>query len=498
LIASGIVKLFFIKNKKPLNNSKQATRIEVHGWRLGAIRRMDNLQTNQTSHGMMPTAGHHPKNNGHAVKERRTAMHRLSRWIHTRFHYAWIVVGITFLIMLITAGARGAPGVMLVPLERDFGWDRGTISLATAINLALYGLSGPFAAAAMQYFGLRRTVLCALGVLAIATGLSSQMQALWQLQLLWGLLVGCATGTTAMTLGAAVVNRWFISRRGLAMGILTASSATGQLIFLPLFATITEHLGWRLMVLLIAAVALLMIPLIAGLMPERPADLGLHPLGEPEGTRHTATNKQNPIVQAFSILHQAAHSRDFWLLFFSFFVCGASTNGFIGTHFIAMCSDHGLSAVTGAGILAVMGIFDLFGTTLSGWLSDRIAPRILLFWYYGLRGLSLLFLPYAFNLALFGLPLFTVFYGLDWVATVPPTVRLTGDRFGRESSTIVFGWIVAGHQLGAAFAALTAGYLRSILGSYTLATLLSGTLCLIGALAVLWIGRSRTPVMGPG
>lgn len=408
------------------------------------------------------------------------------------FHYAWIVIGVTFAIMLITAGARGAPGVMLVPLERDFGWDRGAISLALAINLALYGLAGPFAAAAMQRFGLRNTVLCALTALALATGLSAQMQTLWQLQALWGVLVGCATGTTAMTLGAAVVNRWFVARRGLAMGILTASSATGQLIFLPLFAVITERFGWRPMVWLIATVALAIVPLTAWLMPERPAAVGLPPYGAPAGFTPDAQGGCNPVALAFSVLREAGRTRDFWLLFFSFFVCGASTNGFIGTHFIAMCGDHGIAPVSGAGILALMGVFDLAGTTLSGWLADRYASRYLLFWYYGLRGLSLLYLPYAFGMEGFGLPLFTVFYGLDWVATVPPTVRLTGDRFGRETATIVFGWIVAGHQLGAASAALLAGTLRSALGSYTEATLLSGALCLAGALAVLRIGvRTR-------
>ncbi|WP_374355198.1 MFS transporter, partial [Chitinimonas sp.] len=316
------------------------------------------------------------------------------------------------------------------------------------------------------------------------------MHASWQMQLIWGLIVGCATGATSMTLGASVVNRWFVEKRGLAMGLLTASSATGQLVFLPLMAAITEYSGWRPVVWLVAGAAAVVIPLVAWLLPERPATLGLRALGEPEGSLAAGQSTQNPIAIAFGALREAVGQRDFWLLFFSFFICGASTNGYIGTHFIAMCGDYGLSPVRGAGILAAMGIFDLFGTTLSGWLSDRFNARKLLFWYYGLRGLALLYLPYAFGFAFFGLPIFTVFYGLDWVATVPPTVRLTTDRFGAAKAPVVFGWIVAGHQLGAAFAALGAGLLRNSLGSYTVATMISGGLCVVSAFLVLHINRA--------
>lgn len=416
-------------------------------------------------------------------------MHALANWTRSRFYYGWIVVGITFLIMLVTAATRATPSVMMVPLENEFGWSRSIISLALSINLALFGLVGPFAAAAMLRFGLRRTVLTALGVLAASVALSSLMQSNWQLQLLWGLAVGCATGVTAMTLGASVVSRWFVRHRGLAMGILTASSATGQLAFLPLMAWLTEHHGWRSTVLLAAAGAAVIIPLVAFLLPERPASIGLRALGEPEGHEAGRAAPRNPVAMAFDALRKASQSRDFWLLFASFFICGASTNGYIGTHFIAMCGDHGLTPVHGAGLLAVMGCFDLFGTTLSGWLSDRFNTRVLLFWYYGLRGLALVFLPYAFGMEFLGLPIFAMFYGLDWVATVPPTVKLTAERFGSTEAPVVFGWIVAGHQLGAAFAALGAGVLRNNLGSYTVATLVSGGLCLMGAVMVLSINR---------
>jgi len=401
-----------------------------------------------------------------------------------------MVIAVTFLIMLVTAGIRATPSVMMVPLEQGFGWSRTTISMALAINLALFGLMGPFAAAAMQRFGMRRTVLAALTVLAIAVALSGRMQAAWQMVLIWGVLVGSATGATSTTLGAVIVNRWFSQHRGLAMGILTASSATGQLAFLPLMAWVAEHRGWQTLVLLVALAAAIALPIVALLLPEKPSAIGLRRLGEADdAAADAAQSNANPIVIAFAALKKASTFGDFWLLFFTFFICGASTNGYIGTHFIAMCGDYGLSEVRGAGMLAMMGVCDLFGTTLSGWLSDRFNNRVLLFWYYGLRGLALIFLPFAFGYQYFGLPLFGLFYGLDWIATVPPTVRLTTDVFGSRDAPVIFGWVVAGHQLGAAFAALGAGMLRSTLGTYTMATMISGGLCVVGAMLVLRINR---------
>jgi predicted MFS family arabinose efflux permease len=418
-------------------------------------------------------------------------MNWAARRVSGRVHYAWISVGVVFFVLLAAAGTRATPSVMMLPLEHQFGWSRATISLAISINLALYGLTGPFAAAAMQRFGVRPTILAALGLLAAGVALSSLMTASWQMILIWGVLVGGSTGVAAITLAATVVNRWFTTHRGLAMGILTASSATGQLVFLPMLASIAEHFGWRSVVLVVAAVVALVLPLVAWLLPERPDDVVLRPFGEPADAPEPAPAvAKNPVMLAFSTLGMASKTPDFWLLFFSFFICGASTNGYIGTHLIAMCADHGMTEVQGAGLLAAMGIFDLFGTTLSGWLSDRYNSRLLLFWYYGLRGLSLIFLPYAFGIEFFGLPVFAVFYGLDWVATVPPTVRLATDVFGKESAPIVFGWVVAGHQFGAAFAALGGGLLRASLGTYTVATMISGSLCIVGALMVLRINRA--------
>src|SRR5450830_1844439 len=382
-----------------------------------------------------------------------------------RFSYAWVVVAVIFLVLLTSAGIRATPSVMILPLEHEFGWNRSTISLAISFNIALYGLIGPFAAAAMQRFGIRPVVMGALG-----------------------LLVGSGTGVAANTLGATIVSRWFEMRRGLAMGLLTASAATGQMVFLPLMASMVEHYGWRSVAFLVAIVAAVAVPLVALFLPERPSDVGLRRYGQAADAPADAEVKQrNPLTIAFDSLRQAMKVRDFWLLFFSFFVCGMSTNGYIGTQFIAMCNDYGISEVGGASILAAMGMLDLVGTTLSGWLSDRFNPRVLLFWYYGLRGIALIFLPYAFGLDYFGLTVFAIFYGLDWIATVPPTVRLANDVFGRLAAPIVFGWIVAGHQLGAAAATTISGFMRANLGDYTASSILMGVACLIGAVMVLRI-----------
>lgn len=418
-------------------------------------------------------------------------------WIATRMngraHYGWVVAAVVFLVLLAAAGTRATPSVLMLPLEHQLGWSRATISLAISVNIALYGLTGPFAAASMQRFGVRPTLMTALVVMAAGVAISSLMTAPWQMILIWGVMVGGATGVAALTLSATVVNRWFVQRRGLVMGVLTASSATGQLVFLPMLAAVAQHHGWRPVVLIVAVVAALVLPLVAFLLPERPASVGLRPYGEPhDAPRTDAHSAQNPLAIAFGTLATASKSRDFWLLFFSFFICGASTNGYVGTHLIAMCGDYGLSEVQGASLLAAMGIFDLFGTTLSGWLSDRFNSRVLLFFYYGLRGLSLMYLPYAFGIDFFGLPLFAAFYGLDWIATVPPTVRLTTDAFGKDRAPVVFGWVVAGHQLGAAFAAYGAGLLRSSLGTYTVASMISGGLCLIASVLVLQIHRRGT------
>jgi sugar phosphate permease len=407
-----------------------------------------------------------------------------------KLHYAWVVAAVTFLTLLAAAGVRATPGVLIVPLETEFGWSRATISFAVGTNIFLYGLIGPFAAAVMDRFGLRRTMLAALSLIAAGVALTPLMTQPWQLVLLWGVVVGTGSGTTALVLGATVASRWFAVRRGLVMGVLTASTATGQLVFLPFLASIAVNHGWRMVSLVVAVVAAAMIPVVALLMRDRPVDIGLVPYGAEPGVVPPAAARGNPAMTALLALRDGLRARDFWLLAGSFFICGASTNGLIGTHLIPACIDHGIAEVTGATLLAAMGIFDFVGTTLSGWLSDRWSNRALLAWYYGLRGLSLIYLPFAFDASFYGLPLFAMFYGLDWIATVPPTVRLTAQIFGAARGPIMFGWIAAAHQLGAAIAAFGAGALRTALGTYLEAFMLAGLMCLGAALMVLFIERT--------
>jgi sugar phosphate permease len=414
----------------------------------------------------------------------------LARRLRGRLHYAWVVAALTFVTLLVVAGIRATPGVLIVPLEHAFGWTRDRITLAVSVGLCLFGLVGPFAAAAMQRFGVRNTMIVALLLLAGAMGGSTFVRETWQLVLTWGVLAGLGTGTMAMVLGVTVANRWFEARRGMVLGLLSASTATGQLLFLPILAWVVSHGEWRTVLWIVAIAALLLIPLVALLMPERPAQLGLPRLGATVIDTAVAVPAQNPLGAAFGALTEAARTRTFWLLFLTFFVCGLSTNGLIGTHLIAFCADNGIPEVQAAGMLAVMGVFDLLGTTFSGWLSDRYDNRVLLCTYYGLRGLSLVYLPYS-DFSFYGLGVFTMFYGLDWIATVPPTVRLTTARFGVERGPLVYGWIGAGHQLGAAVAAFGAGVLRVQTNRYVEAFLLAGLACVVAAAMALMIRRPQ-------
>lgn len=428
----------------------------------------------------------------------------ISNWLSAalarrNIHYGWAMVAVTFLTALIIAGTVGAPGVFIVPLQKEFGWTTAEISSALSIRFILFGLMAPFAAALMNRYGLRNVTLTALLVVVSGLLASLAMTKVWHLMLLWGVVIGIGTGMTALVLGATIAARWFVARRGLVVGILTASVATGQLAFLPLLATLTDHYGWRValglvcVVLCVAAFAVLMI------MRDRPSDLGLRPFGD-EGTEPLPAPPPNnaPIIAAaLGTLRDASKSSVFWVLFATFFICGASTNGLIQVHLIPMCLDYGIPQVQAASLLAAMGIFDFFGTIVSGWLSDRYDNRYLLFWYYGLRGLSLLFLPFT-DFSFYGLSVFAMFYGLDWIATVPPTVRLTAQRFGPERANMVFGWIFAGHQLGAGTAAFGAGLSRTLLASYVPAFFVAGALCIIASLLMITVSRPvPKPVVAP-
>ncbi|PTQ09980.1 MFS transporter [Sphingomonas oleivorans] len=405
-------------------------------------------------------------------------------------NYAWVVAGVTFLSLLAAAGLRSAPSVLMTPLQSSLGWDRATLSAAAAIGIFLYGLVGPFAAALMQTLGIRRTLLLGLSLMAASTALSLFMTEPWHYLLSWGLLSGLGSGAVAMVLGAAIVNRWFESHRGLVMGMLGASTATGSLLFLPVLAKLSEG-GWRPVVIAVALVSALLVPIVALLLPERPSDIGLLPYGAIEAKPAVPAGRPADAVRlALGTLVRAARTPVFWLLFGTFFICGLTTNGLVGTHLISYCGDNGLAAVQAAGLLALMGLFDLIGTTASGWLTDRYDPRKLLFVYYGLRGLSLVALPFS-GFDIISLSIFAIFYGLDWIATVPPTLRLATDAFGDREAPIVFGWVLTGHQLGAAVAAFGAGWLREASGSYMGAFVLAGLIGVGAGFAALAIAPGR-------
>lgn len=418
----------------------------------------------------------------------------LSTWLAARLarrgiHYGWVMVGITFLTMLATSAAMGMPGVLMGPLRAEFGWETGNISTAMALRLVLFGAIGPFAGAVMGRYGLRRSICAAVALIAAGLALSTRIGAVWQLDLTWGVLVGVGTGMTAIVLGARVATTWFTARRGLVLGVLTSASATGQLLFLPVAAWLAQEYGWRASVLAPMAACLLAFAAMLLLARDHPGELGLASFGAAgPALPPPARARGNAVRLALDSLTEASGSWAFWLLLGTFAVCGFTTNGLVQTHFIPLCGDYGVPAVTAAGLLALLGAFDFVGALGSGWLSDRVDPRVLLGWYYGLRALSLLVLPFT-DFSLVSLSAFAVFYGLDWIATVPPTVKLAAGSFGPERASLVFGWIFAGHQIGAAAAALGAGLTHDALGGYLPAFTAGGVLCVFAAMGVLAIRR---------
>lgn len=409
------------------------------------------------------------------------------------------MAGVAFIALIGAAGFRAAPSVLMVPLQDEFGWSRGVLSIAVGVNLVLFGLTAPFAAALMDKFGIRKVTAVALTLVAAGSGLTVFITADWQLVLLWGFLVGLGTGSMALVFAATIANRWFVKRRGLVMGILTAGSATGQLIFLPVLAWVAEISSWRTASLIISAAALAVVPLVVIFLRNHPSELGVRAYGEdgstPESTVTPASPQVNAARTAVNALRQASHSRTFWALMAGFAICGATTNGLIGTHFVPAAHDHGLSQTTAAGLLAVVGIFDIIGTIGSGILTDKVNPRTLLAFYYFFRGVGLVMLPFLLSDAVHvSIVAFVIVYGLDWVATVPPTVALCRELFGM-SGTIVFGWVFAAHQIGAALASVGAGVIRDLTGEYTLAWFASAGLCVIAAF--ISFGIRQTPVPTP-
>ncbi|WP_308294389.1 MFS transporter [Streptomyces sp. XM4193] len=421
-----------------------------------------------------------------------------------RVHRAWWVAAVAFLTIIGAAGFASLPGLLIDPLHNEFGWSRGTISFAVTVNMALYGLTAPFAAALMDRFGIRRVAACALALIALGAGLTTVMTQAWQLMLYWGVLVGLGSGSLALAFAATVVNRWFVARRGLVTGLLTAAGASGQLVFLPLLSWLVTELGWRPATVTVALAALVVLPLVLLLLRDHPADVGARPYGA-----HEFTPRPAPVPgaadRALRVLGRAARTGPFWLLAGTFAICGASTNGLIRTHFIPFAHDHGMPVTAAASLLALIGVFDVVGTVASGWLTDRFDARRLLAVYYALRGVSLVLLPLLLAPQV-QLPMvfFIVFYGLDWVATVPPTIALCREFYG-EDAAIVFGWVLASHQIGAGLVAFAGGVARDVFGSYDPVWVASGALCAAAALMSLVLSRPSPPALpatatatGPG
>lgn len=412
-------------------------------------------------------------------------------------HPAWWVAAVAFLALFGAAGFRAAPGALMVPLHHEFGWSTSMMSLAVGINLLLFGLVAPFAAALMDRFGMRQVVSGALALVALGAGGSVVMTASWHLLVFWGLLIGTGTGSMALVLAATIANRWFLARRGLVMGVLTAGSATGQLVILPPVAALSETVGWRPASLVIAGAALLAVPLVLLVIRDYPEERGVLPYGADPGSYEApARATGGALRRALEGLRYAVRHRAFWALAIAFAICGATTNGLIGIHFIPSAHDHGMPTTTAAGLLAAVGVFDIAGTVASGWLTDKFDPRKLLVAYYAFRGVSLVLLPWLLAATVHpSIILFVVIYGLDWVATVPPTAVLCREIFG-DRGTIVFGWVFASHQIGAAVAAVGAGVIRDTFGSYAYAFWGGAALCAVAAILSL-LARQPAPQATP-
>jgi MFS family permease len=407
-------------------------------------------------------------------------------------HRAWWVAGITMAALVAAAGFRSSTGALLEPLEAEFGWSRATTSGAVSLNLVVYGLTAPFAAALMERFGVRRVVALALFLVSLGSGLTLLMTSAWQLWVLWGFAVGIGTGSLALVFGAIVANRWFVTHRGVVVGVFSAASSTGQLVFLPAIAHLADGPGWRWAAGLVRGGARVLAPLVWLVLRDRPADAGTTAYGATEADLPPPSPTESAARVAIRTLRESSRSRVFWCLFLSFWICGWSTNGLIGTHFIPAAHDHGMPETTSATLLALIGVFDIVGTVASGWLTDRVDSRYLLFTYYFFRGLSLLVVPWLLADAVHpSLFVFIVFYGLDWVATVPPTVALCRQHFGVERAGVVFGWVFASHMVGAGIAASYAGWVRQEAGDYFAAWMTAGGMCIGAAALVLLIPRHR-------
>ncbi len=404
--------------------------------------------------------------------------------LRNRFHYAWVIVAITFFGLLFSAGVRNATGVLFEPLEASFGWDRASVSLAFAISLVFFGLGAPLGGWLIDRYGPRRLMLGGLALIAVGLALLLTMTALWQFYLYWGVLIGIGTGAVSGTLGGSVALRWFNQYRGQALGVFSAAAAAGQLLFLPALIVLEGAAGWQgIFAVLGLLIAVLLAPVLF-LMRSTPEEAGTTAIGTASAATLRADSRATP-------MREALRTRDFWLLAGSFFVCGYTTVGLITTHLLPHAMEHGFQKVEISWAIAFMGAMNIVGTTASGWLTDRVDNRKLLALYYGLRAISLVALPFIYNMQ--NMLIFALVYGLDWVATVPPTVNLTAQRFGRRSLGSIYGWIYFAHMIGAALASYTGGFFREVLGDYHLVFASASILGLLAVAFSLGISISARP-----
>jgi sugar phosphate permease len=398
------------------------------------------------------------------------------------FFYGWVVVAVAAMVVIVTAGVRSAPGAFLLTMTDEPEWSTSTVSFAAAIGLIAFGLSGPLSGWLMGRIGVRNVVLLSLIVTSLSLFATSLVREIWQLTLVFGLISGIGTGLVASVLGPTVATRWFVRHRGLVTGILGASNSTGQLIFFPLLTALAVTTGWRAGAIVLAVLALALILPVLAWVRDDPADVGARPLGVAKGELiHTPPPDRG-------VMRRAVRTSDFWFLAGTFFVCGATSNGLVGQHFIPHAVDHGFTAIAASTALAVMGVFNFVGTIASGWLTDRWDPRKLLLIYYSLRGVSLFFVPFIHDTMT--IAAFAILFGLDYIATVPPTVALVADRFGRHNVGIVYGWVFAAHMMGAAIAAWAAGVVRESVGDYAAAFVAAGWIAIIAGFAALGIRKS--------
>jgi MFS family permease len=415
------------------------------------------------------------------------------------FHYGWLVIALCFLTTLTSAGVRSSPSVLIHPLEAEFGWSRTMIAAAVSMNLLLFGVAAPVSGYLIDRFGPRKVMMGSLTMLIVGVSGTMMMTEFWQFFLVWGIIVGIGAGGVGSVLTATVGNRWFVAKRGLALGILGSASSTGQIIFLPLFMAMIQYAGWRLGSMSLIIVAMILLPLIFLFMRDDPSEVGLQPYGADDpkaagaggATSLRGMSAKNATITAREVIGHPT----FWLLCGSFFVCGGTANGLIGTHLIPHEIEIGIPQIAAASLLGLMGALNMVGTIFSGWMIDKVQPQKWLALVYALRGCSLLLLPFVRDYV--GLVVFAIIYGLDWFATVPPSMAITADTFGRQNVGKVYGWIFMSHQIGAAIMASAAGAVRTYIGDYQPAFFAGGMIAMIAATLALNIKMKPKELVPP-